>query len=90
MVLDSRFIDILCCPVSKCPVRNLSKSRLQFLNQAILRGEVQTVGGQPVAEVIKEALITEDGKVIYRVDEGIPVLLPDEAIGTTQFHQFPS
>ena len=45
--------------------------------------------GATVAAPLAEGLITSDGKVIYRIDDGIPVMLPDEAIGTTQLHDFP-
>lgn len=89
MALDSRFLSILCCPVSKRPLLTLSKARIEFLNQAISRGDVQFVTGAPVTQVIQEGLISDDSKVIYRIDDGIPVLLPDAGIGTTQLHDFP-
>jgi uncharacterized protein YbaR (Trm112 family) len=34
-------------------------------------------------------LITSDGKLIYRIEDDIPVMLADEAIGTTQLAAFP-
>ena len=40
--------------------------------------------------VVSEALISDDDKVIYRIDDGVPVLLPEEGIGTTQFADFPA
>lgn len=89
MALDSRFLSILCCPVSKRPLQALGKARIEFLNQAIKRGEVQFVSGTPVTATLHEGLISDDGKVIYRIDDGIPVLLADEGIGTTQLHDFP-
>jgi len=89
MALNARLLDILCCPVSKSPVERLSRTRLAALNAAIGRGEVQAVNGTAVTCTIEEALITRDGKVIYRVDDGIPVMLPDEGIGTTQLRDFP-
>lgn len=89
MALDSRFLSLLCCPVSKRPLFSLSRPQLEFLNGAIARGEVQTVDGQAVASALREALISDDLRVIYRIDDGIPVLLPDSGIGTTQLHNFP-
>jgi uncharacterized protein len=89
MALDSRFLSILCCPVSKRPLLALGKARTEFLNQAIRSGQVQFVSGTVVAQPIQEGLISDDAKVIYRIDDGIPVLLPDEGIGTTQLHDFP-
>ncbi len=89
MVLDSRFLSILCCPVSKRPLLALGKARTEVLNQAIKSGQVQFVSGATVTQPIQEGLISDDAKVIYRIDDGIPVLLPDEGIGTTQLHDFP-
>lgn len=88
--MDKRLLDILCCPVSKTPVRPLARGELEAVNAAIERGEVDTVAGSPVRERLGEALITVDRKVIYRVDDGIPVMLPEEGIGTVQFKDFPA
>jgi uncharacterized protein YbaR (Trm112 family) len=88
--MDKRLLDILCCPVSKTPVRPLSKRELGALNDAIAAGKVDSVAGVSVREQVAEALITTDGKVIYRIEDGIPVMLPEEGIGTTQFADFPA
>lgn len=88
--MDKRLLDILCCPVSKTPVKPLSKPQLEALNAAITRGDVQTTAGAKVAAPLQGGLITTDAKVIYRVEDDIPVMLADEAIGTTQLHGFPS
>lgn len=89
MGLDKRLLDILCCPVSKAPVLPLNATQLKDLNRRIEAGGVLTVAGTAVAEPLAAGLITNDGKVIYRIDDGIPVMLPDEGIGTTQFLDFP-
>jgi len=85
MALSDPLLDILCCPVSHQPLRPLEKSRLKKLNERISAGDVQYVDHSPVEEQAKEALITRDDKVVYLVVDGIPVLLPDRGIGTTQF-----
>lgn len=84
--MDKRLLDILCCPVSKTPVRPASRAELDAANRAIDAGQLQTVGGSAVTSRIDEALITVDGKVIYRVEDGIPVMLPEEGIGTLQLN----
>lgn len=89
MPLDRRLLDILCCPVSKTPVALLTKAQLADLNRRIAAGEVLTVAGVSVTATLNDGLVTTDGKVIYRIDDGIPVLLADEGIGTTQMHDFP-
>ncbi len=85
MTIPDSLLDILCCPVSHEPLRPLERSRLKTLNAAIEAGGVLFVDGSTVEATLKEALITRDGKVIYAVDQGVPVLLPDSGIGTTQF-----
>lgn len=88
--MDKRLLDILCCPVSKTPVRLLGKAELEALNRAIAAGQVVTVAGTIVRGRIDDALITTDRKVIYRIDDGIPVMLPEEGIGTLQLTDFPA
>jgi uncharacterized protein YbaR (Trm112 family) len=88
--MDKRLLDILCCPVSKSPVKPLSRAQLDALNGAIQRGAVQTTTGAAIAAPLQAGLITADGKVIYRIEDDIPVMLADEAIGTTQLDAFPA
>lgn len=87
--MDKRLLDILCCPVSKSPVRLLSRAQLDTINAAIRGGAVETVAGAAVGTALAAGLVTEDGKVIYRIEDDIPVMLADEAIGTTQLAAFP-
>jgi uncharacterized protein YbaR (Trm112 family) len=49
---------------------------------------VQYVRGEVVEQPLQEALITEDSKVIYPVKDGIPILLEERGIGTTQLQDF--
>ena len=86
--MDRKLIDILCCPVTKVPVRPLDGDRLAKLNQAIETGAVKYVNHDPVGDPLDEALITEDDKVIYRVDDSIPVMLADQGIATLQLKDF--
>ena len=89
MPIDRRLLEILCDPVTHVPVVPLSKPQLAALNRGIERGEVRDVDGTVVEGTLAEGVITTDGKVIYRVDDGIPVMLPERGIGTTQFQDFP-
>ena len=89
MPIDRRLVEVLCDPVTKVPVAPLSRAQLAALNDAIARGGVVTVDGVPVTAALAEGLVTSDGKVVYRVEDGIPVMLPEQGIGTTQLHDFP-
>ena len=88
MPVEAKLLEILCCPVSKTPLQALNRAKLDKLNAEISRGEVLFVDGASVTEPLDEALITEDGKVIYPVQDDIPILLEEKGIGTTQFADF--
>ncbi len=90
MAIDKRLLEILCDPISKTPVQILSSRQLESLNSAIRAKAVQRVDGGLQTDTLSEALITADKKVIYRVDDGIPVMLAEEGIGTTQLLDFPN
>lgn len=82
--MDRRLLDLLCCPVSRSPLGLLGPSDRELLNRAILQGGVKTVDGAAVTGALTNALVSADRKVVYRVIDSIPVLLPEEGIGTTQ------
>jgi uncharacterized protein YbaR (Trm112 family) len=88
MPVDGKLLEILCCPVSKTPLVRLASQKLEKLNAAIEAGEVKFTDGSKVKSPLQEGLVTEDMKVIYAVEDDIPVLLADKAIGTTQLQDF--
>ncbi|MCW8962492.1 MAG: Trm112 family protein [Gammaproteobacteria bacterium] len=85
MSIDGKLLEILCCPVTKSPVIKLTASQLKNLNEEISKGEVHLVSGEVITEPLQEGLITESSKTIYRVDDGIPVMLEEQGINTDQF-----
>jgi len=84
MSIDGKLLEILCCPVTKSPVIKLTAAQLKKLNEAIGKGEVHLVSGETITEPLQEGLITESAKTIYRVDDGIPVMLEEQGINTDQ------
>lgn len=78
--MDKRLLTILRCPVTHKGLSVLKKDKLEKVNAAIAAGSVSTHGGVQLVEPLTEALVTDDGKRIYPVDDGIPVLLEDESI----------
>ena len=88
MPVDGKLLEILCCPVSKTPLIILNQDNLKKLNSAIDAGDALYIDGNKVTDSLQEGLITEDGKVIYAVQDNIPVLLEEQGIGTTQFIDF--
>lgn len=84
MGVDKKLLEILCCPVTKIPVNKLSKEQLLKLNEGIKNRQVSYVDGRPVDDPLEEGLITQNGKTIYRVKSGIPVMLQEEGIAADQ------
>ena len=89
MTMDRKLLDILCCPATKQPLALLNKGELDALNAAIAAGGLLRIDGSTQVEPVREGLITRDHQTIYRIDDGIPVLLHDEGIATTSVADFP-
>ena len=87
--MDRKLLDILCCPSSKQPLALLNKAELRALNEAIAAGGLKRMDGSAQAAPLKEGLITRDHQTVYRVEDGIPVLLSDEGIATAAIPGFP-
>jgi uncharacterized protein YbaR (Trm112 family) len=88
--MERKLLDLLVCPATRQPLAMLEGRGLQALNAAIEAGGIARGDGEPQAAVLREALVTRDRKTVYRVDDGIPVLLVEEAIATAQVAGFPS
>jgi len=84
MPVDKKLLEILCCPETKKPVLELDAARLEQLNNAVAAGKVTNKGGEPVTTPVPEALITEDGRTIYEVRDGIPIMLIEKGIDAGQ------
>ena len=87
--MDRKLLDILVCPASRQPLALLEPAGLEALNRAIAAGAVTRGDATAQAGALHEALITRDRRTVYRVDDGIPVLLAEEAIATAQVDGFP-
>jgi uncharacterized protein YbaR (Trm112 family) len=87
--MDKRLLDILCDPVTKTPVRPLQRDELDVLNRAIAAGQLDTVAGNKITHPLVAGLVTTDRKVVYRIEDDIPVMLVDEGIGLAQLTDFP-
>ena len=80
MPISAELLEILVCPETKQPVTLATPERLEELNRKIRSGELRNRSGEPVQKELTEALVREDERVLYPVDDGIPVMLIDESI----------
>ena len=79
-MIDKDLLDILACPEDKTPVSLAEASLVETLNKRIEAGEVQNRGGENVTTKMDGGLVREDGAYLYRIEDGIPIMLIDEAI----------
>ena len=84
--MDKKLLSILCCPVTHKGLSLARAELLKSLNAAIDAGKLVNRDGVVVAGNLTEALVTDDGKTLYPVNDGIPVLLEGESVGLDQLH----
>lgn len=87
--MDRKLLDLLCSPDTRQPLALLESRGLEALNRAIAAGQVVRTDGTPQQQPLREALVTRDRRQVYRVEDGIPVLLVEEALATAQVADFP-
>jgi len=80
MPVSSELLDILVCPETKQPVRLATEAVLAAVNAKIQAGSLRNRGGDAVSDPIAEGLVREDGRLLYIVDDSIPVMLIEESI----------
>ena len=80
MPVSEELLEILVCPETKQPVKPAPEELIRRLAEDIAAGKVRNRGGEEVSQPLAEGLVREDGKVIYPVDDGIPVMLIEESI----------
>lgn len=81
--MNRRLLDILRCPLTGQALRELTADELAGLNQRIEAGELLNRNGEP-ADTLSAALITDNLEWIYAVDDGVPVMLPDQALAARE------
>jgi len=78
--VNPELLEILVCPETKQPVHEAGADVLARLNLEIAAGRLRNRGGEKVEKPLAEGLLREDGKVLYPVDDGIPVMLIEESL----------
>ena len=78
--MDKKLLAILCCPVTHKGLSLARNDLLGSINRAIEARELINRDGRVLEASLAEALVTDDGKTMYPVDAGIPVLLEGESV----------
>ena len=72
------------CPVTRVPLKPLEPEKLKCLNRMITHGRARHVDGTTVSPIMQEALITSDGRLIYRFDNHHAVMQAAKGIPAEQ------
>ena len=80
MPIDAELLSILVCPETHQPLAMADEAVLAALNARVEEGGVRNRHGDAVKRALEEALVREDGKALYVIEDGIPNLLIDERI----------
>lgn len=78
--MDKRLLDIMVCPVSGAALAPADADTLAHVNATIAAGEAFHADGSVVLEPLEQGLLTVDGATLYRIQDGIPMMLPDHGI----------
>lgn len=82
--MDKRLLNILRCPVTHKGLSIVRRDLLDKVNNAIGEGQLVNRDGNTLDAGLAEALVTDDGKLLYPVNDGIPVLLEGESVSLEQ------
>lgn len=78
--LDPELLEILACPETKDEVVLASPEQLLAVNQRIRQGTQFNRAGRRVEEELQSGLVRRDGRVLFPVRDGIPIMLIEEAL----------
>jgi len=80
MPIDNELIELLVCPETRQPVALAPPEMLTRINSEIDAGRLRTRGGDNLEKHVAEGLLREDGRVLYVIDDSIPIMLVDQSI----------
>lgn len=83
-MIDPGLLDILACPATRRGLHPLAADKLERLNELIAERRATYVDGDLVDTAVSAGLITDNGTIIYRIDDDIPVLLVERGIPARQ------
>lgn len=79
-MIDKDYLQMLACPETHQTLEEASPAVLKALNARIARGEVKTRGGRLVETPVQAGLVRKDGRMLYPIQDRIPILLVDESL----------
>lgn len=81
--MDPDLLRILCCPETHQKLQMADAALVEDLNRQISAGQLRNRAGATVSSKLDDALIREDGALLYPIRNHLPILLVDEGIPLT-------
>jgi len=82
--MNADLVQLLVCPETHQSLSHAPASLISGLNQRIAAGTLKNRGGEVTQEPLEAGLLRSDGRVLYPVRHGIPIMLIVESLeGTT-------
>lgn len=78
--MNAELLAILRCPETRQPLAVADAAVIARLNAQLAAGALRNATGQGIALKLEAGLVRADGRALYPVRNGVPVLLVDEAI----------
>ena len=79
-MIDPQLLKILACPETHEPVSLADDALVESLNRKIEAGQLVNRAGEKVTETMSGGLVREDGRYLYAIRDGIPVMLVEQGI----------
>jgi uncharacterized protein YbaR (Trm112 family) len=79
-MMPADLLNMLRCPDDRSPLVEAETAVVARLNADVAAGKLRNRGGDVVAQPLDGGLVRSDGRYLYPIVDGIPVLLVDEAI----------
>ena len=79
-MINQDLLEDLACPEDKTPVSLADQALVDEINKRIAAGEIKNRGGESVTTPMDGGLVRADAAYLYRIEDGIPIMLIDEAI----------
>ena len=83
-MISDELLNIIACPETKQGLILAGPETVEKVNSLIEKGGIKNRLGEAVGDRIDGGLVREDGKYLYPIRGGIPVLLIEEAISLDQ------